>query len=176
MFRDAYRYTTGGRAKQLILSLIDPGLQACICYRIGSWLCRAGLGALAQLTWRLGLSLSGADIPPRATIGRGLSLPHPQGVIIGRHAVLGEDCTLYDHVTVGVREWPVAGDEAEAYPTLGNRVKLYSGCKVLGPISLGDGVIVGANAVVLSSVPPASVAVGVPARVVGEPETPGNQA
>jgi serine O-acetyltransferase len=176
MFQDAYRYTTGGRVKQLTLSLIDPGLQACICYRIGNWLCKIGLGPLAQLTWRLGLSLSGADIPPRATIGRGLSLPHPQGVIIGRHAVLGEDCTLYDHVTVGVREWPVVGDELEAYPTLGDRVKLYSGCKVLGPISLGDDAIVGANAVVLSSVPAASVAVGLPARVVKGPQAPGTQA
>ncbi len=100
-----------------------------------------------------------SDIDPRATIGRGLKLPHPNGVVIHEDAMIGDDCMIMQQVTIGMI------DEGEV-PRIGNRVYVGAGAKIIGRVVIGDGARIGANAVVTSDVPANCTAVGVPARVV----------
>lgn len=100
--------------------------------------------------------ISGSDIDPRATIGINLQLPHPNGVVIHRDAVIGDHCMLMQQVTIG----QLAAPEA---PRIGSRVYIGAGAKVLGGVNIGDDVAIGANAVVLCDVPAGYTAVGIPA-------------
>jgi serine O-acetyltransferase len=104
--------------------------------------------------------VTGTDIQLGARLGLGLSLPHPNGVVIHRDAVVGVNCMLMQQVTLGQLS-------ADGAPRLGDAVYIGAGAKILGPVSVGDGAAVGANAVVLGDVPPGATAVGVPARIVG---------
>lgn len=97
-------------------------------------------------------------IAPSAVIGKGLKLPHYMGVVIGEGAVIGNDCTIYQQVTLGQRD----GE----YPTLGNNVVVYAGAKILGKVDIGSGAVIGANAVVLRDVPAGAVAAGIPAKII----------
>lgn len=104
----------------------------------------------------------GCYVAPSAVIGPGLRLPHPQGIVIGSAVRIGANCIIYHQVTLGgVRRGAFGTD---AYPVVGDGVILFAGAKVLGPITIGDAVQVGANAVVLRDVPPHHHAVGIPAR------------
>ncbi len=104
--------------------------------------------------------ITGSDIPLNSNLGGGLSLPHPTGIIIHPSALIGVNCTILHQVTVG-RRAGLAG-----LPNIGNEVLLGAGCKILGPIRVGDGAKIGANAVVIHDVPERSTAVGVPAKIV----------
>ncbi len=165
MFQDAYRYTTRGVLGAVLQLMLSPGLQVCVAYRVANWLHRRRLRLAAQIVCRIGRQCSGAEIHPMATIGRGLCLPHPHGVVVGIGVRIGSECTLYDGVNLGVAHPDRPG---EGYPALGERVLVGTGAKVLGGIEIGDGARIGANAVVLQSVPAGCVAAGVPARIVGE--------
>ncbi|MCG2673202.1 serine O-acetyltransferase [Bradyrhizobium sp. GCM10023182] len=103
--------------------------------------------------------ITGSDISPFAKIGKRLFLPHPNGVIIHKDAVIGDDCIIMQQVTVGQL---AVGN----VPKLGNGVYIGAGAKVLGPISIGDRARIGANSVVLSDIPAGKTAVGIPAKVV----------
>ena len=99
-----------------------------------------------------------------SSIGKGLSLPHPSSIIIGAGVTIGENCIIYQNVTIGGTR---RGEAAEnKYPSIGNDCILYAGCKVLGDISVADGTAVGANAVLLKSTEPGSTYAGVPARKI----------
>ena len=102
------------------------------------------------------------EIHPGATIGRRLFIDHGTGVVIGETTVIGDDCTLYQGVTLG----GTGKDKGKRHPTLGNHVMVGAGAKVLGPITIGNDVRIAAGAVVLNEIPDGSTAVGVPARVV----------
>lgn len=97
-------------------------------------------------------------IAPSADIGKNLKLPHPMGVIIGRDAKIGNDCTIYQQVTIGQKN--------DKFPTIGNNVIIYAGAKIVGDIKIGNNVIIGANAVVIKDVPDNCTAVGIPARIL----------
>ncbi|EZP69670.1 Serine acetyltransferase [Sphingomonas paucimobilis] len=101
----------------------------------------------------------GCFVQPSAVIGRGLKLPHPNGIVIGKDVEIGTNCTIFQQVTIGGKP---SAEGSVLYPVLGNNVTLFAGAKVVGRVSIGDGSIVGANAVVLSDVPERHVAVGVP--------------
>lgn len=101
--------------------------------------------------------LTGTDIRLGVTIGTGLQLPHPNGVVIHEDARIGDDCMIMQQVTIGMIRGPV--------PVIGSKVYIGAGAKVLGGVTIGDGAAIGANAVVLSDVPTGHVAVGVPAVV-----------
>ena len=103
--------------------------------------------------------LTSSDIDVHTKVGRNLRLPHPTGVVVHGDVVIGDDCLIMQQVTIGL----VAD---EGVPQIGSRVYIGSGAKVLGPIKIGDGAAIGANAVVLCDVPPRATAVGVPARVI----------
>ena len=105
---------------------------------------------------------TGIEIHPGAQIGRGLFIDHGSGVVIGETTVIGDNCTLYQGVTLG----GTGKDKGKRHPTLGNNVLVGSGAKILGPFTVGDNARVAAGAVVLAEVPPNSTAVGVPARIV----------
>ena len=105
---------------------------------------------------------TGIEIHPGAKIGRKLFIDHGSGVVIGETSEIGDNCTIYQGVTLG----GTGKDTGKRHPTLGNNVMIGSGAKVLGPFTVGDNSKIAANAVVLKEVPPNSTAVGVPARVV----------
>lgn len=105
--------------------------------------------------------LTGIELPCEATLGRRFRIDHFGGIVISGDAVFGDDCVIRNGVTVGLRH---AGQRGA--PTVGNRVDIGAGAKILGAIRIGDDVLIGANAVVLIDVPSNSVAVGVPARIL----------
>lgn len=103
--------------------------------------------------------LTSSDIDPNATLGKGLKLPHPNGVVVHANVVIGDDCLIMQQVTIGqLAEGSV--------PVIGSDVYIGAGAKVLGRVQVGDRARVGANAVVLNDVPADSTAVGMPARIV----------
>ena len=105
---------------------------------------------------------TGIEIHPGATIGKGLFIDHGMGVVIGETTEIGDNCTIYQNVTLG----GTGKDHGKRHPTLGDNVLVGSGAKLLGPFKVGDNARIAAGAVVLNEVPPNSTAVGVPARVV----------
>ena len=109
---------------------------------------------------------TGVDIHPEATIGRRVFIDHATGVVIGQTAEVGEDVVIFHGVTLG----GVAMNPGKRHPTIGNHVMIGAGAKVLGPITVGDGAKVGANAVVTKDVPEDAVAIGVPAKLRQKPE------
>ena len=117
---------------------------------------------MARLISQRAARKTGIEIHPGATIGKGLFIDHGTGVVIGETAEIGENCTIYQGVTLG----GTGKDHGKRHPTLGNNVMVGAGAKVLGPFKVGDNSRIAAGAVVLSEVPENSTAVGVPARVV----------
>jgi len=142
--------------------LTYPGLHALMIFRLTSSLRRRRLFLLARLLSHLGRFTTGIEIHPGATIGRRLFIDHGMGVVIGETAVIGDDCTLYQGVTLG----GTGKQKGKRHPTLGDRVIVGVGAKVLGAVTIGHGAKIGGGAVVLRDVPPYTTAVGVPARAV----------
>jgi serine O-acetyltransferase len=138
-------------------------LQAVVLLRLGQWLART-FPPFATVTKYISVVITGADIAVRAEIGPGLRLFHPVGVVIGPDCVLGARCTIMQGVTLG------AG--AGGSPHLGDDVFVGAGAKIFGALTIGDRSVIGANAVVIDSVPADSFAAGVPARVIKRVENP----
>jgi serine O-acetyltransferase len=138
------------------------GLHALLYYRVAHWFYKRRRFLAARWISQHAKFKTGIEIHPGAKIGRGLFIDHGAGVVIGETTEIGDNCTLYQGVTLG----GTGKDKGKRHPTLGNDVMVGSGAKILGPFKVGDGAKVGANALVLSEVPPGSTAVGVPARVV----------
>ena len=146
----------------LEIVLTYPGLHAVALYRISSRLRARNLHTLARVVSHVGRFLTGIEIHPGATIGERLFIDHGMGVVIGETAVVGDDVTLYQGVTLG----GTGKHRGKRHPTLGNGVIVGAGAKVLGDVTVGDGARVGGGAVVVKDVPPDTTAVGVPARSV----------
>ncbi len=142
--------------------LLYSGLHALIYYRIAHWFYKRHMFFIARLISPQARFLTGIEIHPGATIGKGLFIDHGAGVVVGETAEIGDYCLLYQGVTLG----GTGKDKGKRHPTLGNNVMIGSGAKVLGPFKVGDNSRVAAGAVVLDEVPPNSTAVGVPARIV----------
>lgn len=142
--------------------LLYSGLHALLWYRISHFFYRHHRFFLARMFSQWGRSLTGIEIHPGAKIGRGLFIDHGMGVVIGETTEIGDDCTIYQGVTLG----GTGKDKGKRHPTLGNNVLVGAGARVLGPFKVGDNSRIAAGAVVLEEVPPNSTAVGVPARIV----------
>jgi serine O-acetyltransferase len=142
--------------------LTYPGLHALAIHRVASALRARRLFLLARIISHLGRFLTGIEIHPGATIGRRLFIDHGMGVVIGETAVIGDDCTLYQNVTLG----GTGKQRGKRHPTLGDRVVVGVGAKILGAVTIGHDAKIGGGAVVLRDVPPHTTAVGVPARAV----------
>jgi serine O-acetyltransferase len=144
------------------LVLCYPGLHAVWGHRASNWLWRHGRTLLARLCSAFTRFATGVDIHPAAVLGPGLFIDHATGVVIGETAVVGRDVTIYHGVTLG----GTSLDRGKRHPTVGDRVTIGAGAKVLGPITIGHDSRIGANAVVVKPVPPDSVVVGVPGHVI----------
>jgi serine O-acetyltransferase len=142
--------------------LLYSGLHAIWAYRLSHALHRAGLIFLARFLSQAAKFLTGVEIHPGARIGRRFFIDHGMGVIIGETTEIGDDCLLYQGVTLG----GTGKEHGKRHPTLGNRVVVGAGAKILGALTIGDDTRVGANSVVLRDVPPHSTVVGIPGRVV----------
>lgn len=152
----------------LEVALLYPGLHAIWAHRVSHALWRRRLRLLARAGSQLSRWLTGVEIHPGATIGRRFFIDHGMGVVIGETAEIGDDVMLYHGVTLGGR----TRDAGKRHPTLGDGVAVGAGAKILGPVTIGAGSVVGANAVVTRDAPADSILVGVPAkprhRTIGE--------
>jgi serine O-acetyltransferase len=142
--------------------LLYPGFHALQFHRLAHGLWRREIPLLPRFISQLNRWLTGIEIHPGATLGRRLFIDHGMGVVIGETAIVGDDVTMYQGVTLG----GTGKERGKRHPTLGNNVIVGVGAKVLGAITIGDGARIGGGAVVVKDVPPHSTAIGVPARVV----------
>ncbi|MFC7927181.1 serine O-acetyltransferase EpsC [Microbacterium laevaniformans] len=141
------------------IAVLYSGLHAIWIYRVAHALWRRGWRFAARALSQAARWVTGVEIHPGATIGRRFFIDHGMGVVIGETAEIGDDVMLYHGVTLGGR----TRDVGKRHPTLGDGVAVGAGAKILGPITIGAGSVVGANAVVTRDAPADSVLVGVPA-------------
>lgn len=146
----------------LEIFFLYPGVKAIRMYRRAHKHYLKGHFFRARLISQRAARKTGIEIHPGATIGRRLVIDHGTGTVIGETAEIGDDCLLYQGVTLG----GTGKDVGKRHPTIGNNVMISAGAKVLGPFKIGDNSRVAAGAVVLEEVPPNSTVVGVPAHVV----------
>jgi serine O-acetyltransferase len=139
-----------------------PGVHAIWGHRISHWLWNRGARVAARVFAELTRILTGVEIHPGAILGARLFIDHATGVVIGETAEVGDDVTIYHGVTLG----GTGADTGKRHPTIGDRVIVGAGAKILGPIKVGDDSRIGANAVVVKEVPSSSVVVGVPGQIV----------
>ncbi|ORV92828.1 serine acetyltransferase [Mycobacterium interjectum] len=142
--------------------LAYPGVHAIWSHRISHWLWRRGARVSARTLAEFTRIVTGVDIHPGAVLGPGLFIDHATGVVIGETAEVGEDVHMYHGVTLGGS----GAETGKRHPTVGDRVTIGAGAKVLGAIKVGDDSRIGANAVVVKPVPSGSVVVGVPGQVI----------
>lgn len=147
---------------RLAVILTYSGFHAILVYRFAHWLHGMGMTFFARVLSQLARFLTGVEIHPAAKIGGSFFIDHGMGVVVGETSEIGEHVTLFQGVTLG----GTGKERGKRHPTLGNNVVVGAGAKVLGGITIGDHVKIGANAVVLHPVPPHSTVVGVPGRVV----------
>ena len=145
------------------------GYHAVLIHRICHVIWSMNLHALARAVANIGRILTGIEIHPQATIGKNLFIDHGTGVVVGQTAVIGDDVTIYHGVTLG--GIGSSGDvNGKRHPTIEKGVMIGAGAQVLGDITIGEGAKIGANSVVTIDVPAHSVALGIPARIVGSDE------
>ncbi len=142
--------------------LLYPGVHALMAYRLSHALHQNKKYFAARAVSQTARFFTGIEIHPGAKIGKGLVIDHGMGVVIGETAEIGDNCTLYQGVTLG----GTGKDVGKRHPTLGNNVLVGSGAKVLGPFKIGDNTKIASNAVVLDEIPDDCTAVGIPAKVV----------
>jgi serine O-acetyltransferase len=145
-----------------------PGLHALWFHRLAHSLWRHKFRFFARLLSHINRFLTGIEIHPGAKIGRRFFIDHGAGVVIGETAEIGDDVLLYQGVVLG----GTTLRKGKRHPTIGNNVVMGSGAVVLGPVAIGNGVRVGANSVVVKSVPPGATVVGIPGRIVGDHREP----
>jgi serine O-acetyltransferase len=144
--------------------LCYPGVHALWLHRGAHALWSAGFRTLGRCVSHFSRWLTGIEIHPGARIGRRVFIDHGMGVVIGETAEIGDDCTIYQGVTLG----GTSLNRGKRHPTLGREVIVGAGAKVLGPFTVGDGARIGSNSVVIKEVPAGATALGIPARVIVE--------
>jgi serine O-acetyltransferase len=146
----------------LEVALLYPGVKALAVHRVAHALYGAGIPFLPRLLGELARFFTGIEIHPGAKIACGLVIDHGMGVVIGETAEIGPDCVLYHGVTLGGTSLV----KGKRHPTVGRGVLIGAGAKIIGPITIGDGARVGANAVVTQDVPAGATVVGIPGRIL----------
>lgn len=160
-FHIIFERDPAARSKLEVL-LCYPGLQALLVYRLAHQLYRLRLPVIPRLLSNLGRFLTGIEIHPGATIGKGIFIDHGMGVVVGETAVIGDYSLIYQGVTLG----GTGKQSGKRHPTLGSNVVVGAGAKVLGNLDIGDNVRIGAGSVVLRDVPADCTVVGIPGRIV----------
>ena len=164
MFKDlkAIRQRDPAARSYFEIFFLYSGFHALLWYRAAHFFHKIHFFFIARALSQLGKFFTGVEIHPGAKIGRGLFIDHGTGIVIGETAEIGDNCTIYQGVTLG----GTGKDVGKRHPTIGNNVLIGAGAKVLGPFKVGNNVKIAAGAVVLNEIPDDSTAVGVPARVV----------
>jgi serine O-acetyltransferase len=139
-----------------------PGFQALVMHRLAHKLYKWNIAVLPRMISNLARFITGIEIHPAAQIGKRFFIDHGMGVVIGETTIVGDDCLIYQGVTLG----GTGKEHGKRHPTLKNNVVVGAGAKVLGNITLGDNVRIGAGSVVISDVPDDSTVVGVPGKIV----------
>jgi len=139
-----------------------PGFHALLAYRVAHWLISYSVPLIPRAICQTARALTGIEIHPSAKIGTGFFIDHGMGVVVGETAEIGDYVTLFQGVTLG----GTGKERGKRHPTLGNHVVVGAGAKILGAITIGDNVKIGANSVVLKNVAANSTVIGVPARVI----------
>jgi len=147
---------------KLEVILCYSGFHAVLMHRVAHWFYNKGFKLIARLISQFSRFMTGIEIHPAAKIGEGLFIDHGMGDVIGETAEIGDNVTIYQGATLG----GTGKETGKRHPTIGNNVVISTGAKVLGPFKVGDNSKIGANAVVLSEVPPNCTVVGVPGRIV----------
>ena len=147
----------------LYVILLYQGFHILIFHKIAHFLYEYKLYFLARLVSQFARFITGIEIHPGAKIGKRLFIDHGMGIVIGETAEIGDNVTIFHGVTLG----GIGGEKGEKrHPTVEDDVMIGAGAKILGPITIGKGAKIGANAVVLEDVPPYTTAVGAPARII----------
>ncbi len=155
-------YDNDPAAKNLAeVILCYPGLHALIAYRLAHKLFKWRIALLPRLISYFTRIITGIEIHPGAEIGRRFFIDHGEGVVIGETTLIGDDVLIYQQVTLG----GTGKETGKRHPTVGNKVVIGAGAKVLGNITIGDNVRIGAGSVVVDNVPPNSTVVGIPGRI-----------
>jgi len=144
------------------VALTYAGFHALLFYRFGHWMVKHRVPFLPRALSQFARFITGIEIHPGATIGSGLFIDHGMGVVVGETTEIGDHVTLFQGVTLG----GTGKQRGKRHPTIGSHVVVGAGAKVLGPITVGDYVKIGANSVVLQDVPDHSTVVGIPGRIV----------
>lgn len=157
----AYKHYDPAAKSLWEIALLYPGPRAVFLHRIAHDLYSARLFFLSRLVSELSRSITGIEIHPGAKIGKRLVIDHGMGVVIGETAEIGDDCIIFHGVTLG----GVKFDPVKRHPTVGNKVLIGTGAKILGPVHLGDSCRVGANAVVTKDIPAGATVLGPKAEI-----------
>ncbi|MDX2143845.1 MAG: serine O-acetyltransferase [Rhodospirillaceae bacterium] len=165
-YLDSIRRRDPAAKSRLEVALLYPGVRAILAHRVAHALWQIRLFFLARLVSEIGKLVSGIEIHPGARIGRRLFIDHGTGVVLGETAVIDDDVTLYHGVTLGGIGTGSPHGLERRHPHIENGVVIGAGAQVLGPITVGRNARVGANAVVLKSVPEGVTVVGIPAQAV----------
>lgn len=147
---------------QLEIFFCYPCVHAMISHRINHFLHRIRLRGLARFLSQVSRFFTQIEIHPAAKIGKNLLIDHGSGVVIGETTIIGDNCTIYQGVTLG----GTGKETGKRHPTIGNNVFIGSGAKILGNITIGNNCKIGANSVVLRDIPDNSTAVGIPAKII----------
>jgi len=158
----AYRQRDPAARSGLEVFLCYPGLHAVGIHRVSNFLWRHGFTTSGRFVSHIGRFLTGIEIHPGAKLGRRFIIDHGMGVVIGETAEIGDDVYIYHQVTLG----GTSSEQGKRHPTIGNNVIIGAGAKLLGAIDIGENARIGANAVVVASVPADTTVVGIPARAV----------
>jgi serine O-acetyltransferase len=145
----------------LFRCLTQPGIHAVVLLRLQQALHASRLRPLAWLTYILNVRVTGAEFGPGCSIGGGLLVRHPMGIVVSNAATIGTNCKILQHVTIGENIFGARGA-----PTIGDGVFIGAGAVIVGPVTVGSHSLVGANAVVIENVPADVTVAGVPARIV----------
>jgi serine O-acetyltransferase len=146
--------------------LVKPGVQAILCYRFYHKIYKLRLRLLAEIFCRFNLFFNGAEIDPGAKIGSGCRIWHSSGVVIGRGVKIGNNVSIFSNVTLGGLGHSIFHHGDPGYPEIGDNVILYVNVTVLGPVKIGENTVIGANSLVLDSIPPNCMAAGNPAKII----------
>ncbi|TFG26256.1 MAG: serine O-acetyltransferase [Promethearchaeota archaeon] len=139
-----------------------PGIKAILLHRIAHFFWKIEMPFVPRYISEIAREMTGIEIHPGANIGRDFFIDHGGGVVIGETSEIGDNVTIYQGVVLG----GTTGEPIKRHPTVGNNVVIGTGAKLLGPITIGDNVRIGANSVVVRDIPPNSVVVGVPGRII----------
>lgn len=158
----AYKENDPAARSKLSVFLLYPGVHAIIYHRIAHWFYKNKMFFIARAVSQHSRRKTGIEIHPGAQIGKRLVIDHGMGIVIGETTIIGDDCLLYQGVTLGGS----GKEKGKRHPTLGNNVLVGSGAKILGSFKVGDYSRIASNAVVLNEIPDHATAVGAPAKVV----------